>query len=127
MINLFLVFIGGAFGSISRYLIAQLINYFFANQFFLGTILINVLGSFLIGILYILASEQVRMISESVKLLLITGFLGSFTTFSAFSLDFFRLIEVGQITIAICYVILSVGLSLLGVFVGFYLAKFWIV
>ena len=125
MINFFLVFIGGACGSVSRYLATQLINYFFVNKFFLGTILVNILGSFLIGMLYILASEQVKVISEQTKLFLITGFLGGFTTFSAFSLDFFKLIEAGQIMMAIFYILISVVFSLLAVFAGFYLTKFW--
>ena len=126
MINFFLVFIGGAFGSVVRYLAMHLINYFFVNKFFLGTIVVNVLGSFLIGMLYILASEQIKAISEATKLFLITGFLGGFTTFSAFSLDFFKLIEAGQIMIAIFYILISVMFSLLAVFAGFYLTKFWI-
>lgn len=125
MINFFLVFIGGACGSVSRYLATQLINYFFVNKFFLGTILVNILGSFLIGMLYILASEQVKVISEQTKLFLITGFLGGFTTFSAFSLDFFKLIEAGQIMMAIFYILISVVFLLLAVFAGFYLTKFW--
>ena len=124
MINFFLVFIGGACGSVARYWASQSINSFFVNKFFLGTVVVNVFGSFLIGILYILASEQVKAISHSTKLLLITGFLGGFTTFSAFSLDFFKLVEAGQIMVAILYVLFSVWLSLLAVFAGFYLAKF---
>jgi len=127
MINFFLVFMGGAFGSLSRYLAAQSINYFFVNKFFLGTIFVNILGSFLVGALYILASKQVQVIPESAKILLITGFLGGFTTFSAFSLDFFKLIETGQIMVAIFYVLISVGFSLLAVFAGFYLTKSWII
>ena len=123
MNNFILVFIGGALGSVARYSASLFLISFFQNKFFLATILVNVIGSLLIGVLYVLASDQIKIISESMRLLLMVGFLGGFTTFSAFSLDFFRLMEAGQIWLAGFYVLLSVVLSLIAVFGGFYLTK----
>jgi CrcB protein len=84
MTNLLLVFIGGALGSVFRYLSFMVTDSFFVNRVFLVTMMINIVGSFLIGMLYIMTSEQIRIISEPTRLLLATGFLGGFTTFSAF-------------------------------------------
>jgi CrcB protein len=124
MFNIALVFFGGGVGSIFRYLVYLFTSHFFIDRFFLGTFLVNIVGSFLIGVFYFLASDSVKMISDSAKLLLITGFLGGFTTFSAFSLEFLKLIETGQILIAGLYVLFSVAISLALVFAGFYLTKY---
>ena len=107
-----LIALGGAVGSILRYLMVSAIG---AP---LGTAAVNVLGSFAIGVLFILLGSR-----ESWQFLLMTGLLGGFTTFSAFSLDSFTLFERGQIGLAAAYVAGSVGLSLLALGAGILLIR----
>jgi CrcB protein len=66
------------------------------------TFAINVMGSFAIGIIYVLTKEK-NLISESSRIILMTGFLGAFTTFSIFSLQNIQLLEAGKITLALLY------------------------
>ena len=113
--NLLLVAAGGAIGAMARYGSVQIAARYAA--FPIGTMLINILGSLLIGIL------MAKLQNDSVKLLLITGVLGGFTTFSAFSWDALQLIQRGQAAQAALYILGSVLLSLLAVYVGYILAK----
>lgn len=106
-----LIALGGAAGSVLRYLMATAIG---AP---LGTAAVNVLGSFVIGLLFILLGR------EGWQVLLMTGLLGGFTTFSAFSLDTLKLIERGQPLQALAYVAGSVALSLLAVALGAAIAR----
>ena len=95
--NLFIaIFLGGGFGALSRYLIIDQINKLGTNLFPYGTMLVNVLGAFLIGIIYYLLMSKI-IINEQLKVYITIGFLGGFTTFSSFNLDFFKLIESGNI------------------------------
>jgi CrcB protein len=124
MQNLFLVAIGGAFGSCLRYLFLEMIILWSrGNNFPLGTILVNIIGSFLIGILHFFLTNYLDSISPQTRLLLATGVLGGFTTFSAFSLDVFRLINASQFSLAFAYIFSSVIFSILAIFFGFYLSK----
>ena len=79
----------------------------------LGTIAVNVIGSFAMGVLFVALTSRTQL-----SPLLMTGVLGGFTTFSAFSLDTLALWERGQAGLAVTYVILSVAASLLAVFAG---------
>ncbi|WP_374646568.1 fluoride efflux transporter CrcB [Tabrizicola sp.] len=106
-----LIALGGAAGSVLRYLMATAIG---AP---LGTAAVNVLGSFAIGMFFILLGR------EGWQVLLMTGLLGGFTTFSAFSLDTLKLIERGQPLQALAYVAGSVALSLLAVALGAAIAR----
>lgn len=101
------VAIGGALGSVLRYLTIAAVG---AP---LATLAINVAGSFVMGVLFILLSSRTQL-----SPLLMTGVLGGFTTFSAFSLDTLKLWQTGQISTALGYVAGSVGLSLLAVAFG---------
>jgi CrcB protein len=112
MTSLFLVALGGAAGSVVRHLIATAVGFPW------GTLAVNVIGSFAIGILWVVLAG--RFPGHG---LLVTGFLGGFTTFSAFSLDTLRLIELGQTGQAMVYVTASVGLSLAACTVGLFLAR----
>ena len=105
------VALGGAVGSVLRYATVTSLG---AP---IGTALVNVLGSFLIGILYIALSKT------TLSPLLITGALGGFTTFSAFSLDTLKLWQSGQIAQAAAYMLASVALSLIAVALGAALAR----
>ena len=124
MQNLLLVAIGGAAGACSRYLFIEMIFFLHrASSFPIGTILVNIIGSFLMGIICFFVDNYSNILSPQIKLLLVTGFLGGFTTFSAFSIDTFRLINSGQIMLALLYIISSTAFSILAIFFGFYLSK----
>ena len=127
--NLLLIAIGGALGSIARYLSSEVMlkiaakSQFFSAAFPLGTFFVNVFGSALAGVLYFFVIKNFSNFDLRLKNFLFVGFLGGFTTFSAFSLDFFRLIEAAQIQQALIYAVSSVLLSILAVFFGFYFCK----
>lgn len=112
--NLTLVAFGGALGSVLRYLLVA------AVSAPLGTVAVNVLGSFAIGMLSVWLAGQK---AAPMALFLMTGVLGGFTTFSAFSLDTLKLIEGGRVTEAVVYVAGSVALSLAAVILGAALAR----
>ena len=107
-----LIALGGAAGSVLRYLMVSTIG---AP---LGTAAVNVLGSFLIGVLFVVLGSR-----ESWQMLLMTGLMGGFTTFSAFSLDTLKLVEAGQPMQAAAYIVGSVALSLIAVALGVALAR----
>lgn len=107
-----LIALGGAVGSVLRYLMATAIGAPW------GTAAVNLLGSFAIGALFVLLDARTGW-----QLFLMTGFLGGFTTFSAFSLDTLKLVQAGQPLQAALYVLTSVALSLIAVALGVALAK----
>ena len=107
-----LVALGGGLGSILRYLAVAAIGAPF------GTAVVNVLGSFLIGALFVVLDARAGW-----QMFLMTGVLGGFTTFSAFSLDTLKLIQQGQTLQAAAYVLGSVALSLAAVALGVTLAR----
>ncbi len=112
--SLLYVAVGGAVGSSLRFLIGQLV------AFPLGTLTVNVLGSFAIGQLWaILHARDVAHLTP----LLVTGLLGGFTTFSAFSLDALRLVEDGRGVAAAAYVVASVTLSITACGIGLWLGR----
>jgi CrcB protein len=127
--NLILIAIGGALGSIARYLSSEMMikiaakSQFFPASFPLGTFFVNIFGSALAGVCYFFVIKNFSNFDLRLKNFLFAGFLGGFTTFSAFSLDFFRLIEAAQIQQALIYALSSVLLSILAVFFGFYFCK----
>ena len=124
MLNILLIALGGALGSVSRYLTLHLtIHSLRGYNFPWSTILVNVLGSLFAGILYYFVIKNFDNFDPKLKNFLMVGFLGGYTTFSAFCLDFFRLTQAGQIAMACVYAITSVIISILALFFGFYLMK----
>lgn len=117
MFQALLVAVGGAIGSLLRYYVGLGSLRLMGPGFPWGTLIVNVVGCFIIGVF---AEMIMRRFNASVelRLLLITGFLGGFTTFSAFSLDAVTLIERGDYGAAALYVVLSVVLSIAAVAVG---------
>lgn len=95
----------------------------FAVNLPFNTLLVNVLGSFIMGILIGWFAWRGEQASQKLQLLLTTGLLGGFTTFSTFSLDTALLWGRGQVGLACTYVVASVSLSLLGVFAGLALSR----
>ncbi|MHB8575483.1 MAG: fluoride efflux transporter CrcB [Dehalococcoidia bacterium] len=122
MVRVGLVAAGGAFGSISRYLVALYTAQYFGGTFPWGTLVVNVVGSFLIGVLATLADE-VGVIGPETRVLLVVGVLGGFTTFSSFSLDTLRLLEANELLRGGLYVCASLAVSFLAATAGIALAR----
>jgi fluoride exporter len=120
--GLLLVFLGGGIGSVLRYAAGLLAKSWFGLGFPLGTLVVNVLGGFLIGLLSVLLPPPGAP-GEWLRLLLITGLLGGFTTFSAFSLEVVQLVERGAFLLAALYVFVSIALSLAAAASGWLLAR----
>lgn len=112
------VALGGALGSVARYGVTAGTTRLLGPSFPWGTLAVNVVGSFLMGFLMALLLRKYAD-SDTARLFLTTGLLGGFTTFSAFSLDVFNLMQRGENGVAAIYVLASVLLSILAVFGGF--------
>jgi len=108
---------GGAIGAILRYLITNYYKFYFPN-FPIGTLFVNFVGSFIIGILVHSLEKQGTNI-VFIKHFIIIGLLGSFTTFSAFSLETIQLINDKKIFLSLIYIFLSIFLCILGAFFGY--------
>lgn len=100
------VAMGGALGAMGRYAVVAYTFPVLSNRFPVGTLAVNVLGSFLIGVCYVLIVEK-GLLGPEWRLVLMTGFLGAFTTFSAFSLEAVQLWQYGHGLTALGYVISS--------------------
>jgi CrcB protein len=114
--------IGGAFGAVARYLIniSPLSSIF--DKFPLPTFVINITGSFLIGFLMILLADKYSS-NENLRMAIIVGFLGAFTTFSTFEMEMFGLFKERQVITAFLYLALSVIVGFLGVVAGVSLGR----
>ncbi len=110
------VFLGSGFGGLLRYLFGSGMIFLVGRGFPLGTLLINVIGSFLIGVFFEIAVNSTH--EALIRALVMIGILGGFTTFSTFSLDALTLLEEGKILFALLYVLGSVAISLFAVFLG---------
>ena len=112
-----MVALGGAAGAVGRYLVGVGASRFIGTGFPWGTLIVNVVGSFIMGAL--IAAIALRYsVSNEMRAFLTVGILGGFTTFSAFSLDFAVLMERKDYGLAMIYLGSSVGLSILALFVG---------
>ncbi len=120
--KILLVAIGGAFGAVARYLItiSPLANIF--EKFPFPTFIINIVGSFFIGFLFVMLSDKF-MINENFRIAVTVGFLGAFTTFSTFELEIVSLVRERYFTTAFAYLFLSVFVGFVGVLSGIWLAK----
>ncbi|QND14060.1 fluoride efflux transporter CrcB [Rhizobium leguminosarum] len=117
MIQALLVAVGGAIGSLLRYYVGQWALRLMGPAFPWGTLAVNIVGCFVIGVFAELIARKFNA-SVELRLLLITGFLGGFTTFSAFSLDAISLFERGEAVAGGIYIAASVGLSMAAVIAG---------
>ena len=121
MKQLLLVFIGGGFGSVLRFVIGKWLNNA-ENGIPYGTFAANIIGSLLIGIILGLAAKN-NTLSQSQTLLLATGFCGGFTTFSTFAYENHLFLKSGDFTSFAVYTIASFVIGFLAVFLGLYLVK----
>lgn len=115
------VALGGAIGAMSRYFLMQSFTRLDLGSFPWATFLVNVLGSLLIGVLFVVFTERSSL--EMYRPLLTIGFLGSLTTFSTFSLDALLLFQQGHYNTALFYVLGSVALCLLSALAGMQLTR----
>lgn len=124
MDKILLVALGGAIGASLRFLISALLLHSFLIKFnplhilFTPTMLINILGCLCMGFLFFYLKD-----GENLKLFLVIGVLGGFTTFSSFGMEFFNLILNQKATFAILYVLLTNILGLSAVFLGSFIAR----
>jgi len=115
--NFIYVMIGGSLGALSRYLVGILLKKHFVHSFLTGSLLINILGSFLLAFLL-----QINHMDNNVKLALTTGFMGAFTTYSTFSYEILNHSQ-NSIYHALIYSFLMLFLSFMATLTGFYLGK----
>lgn len=113
---------GGALGAVTRYWLSSLSYQRFGHGFPIGTLLVNIVGSLMIGFLYFWLIKRFAMDAE-LRALLIVGFLGAFTTFSAFSVETLILLQQGAWVKSLAYVGLSVFLCVAAAAVGMMLAR----
>ena len=118
------VAVGGALGAVSRYSFGLVALALIGNRLPWATLGVNVVGSFLIGLAAVLIGDRI-VDGELWRPLIIVGFLGAFTTFSAFSLDTLLLLQQGNYNTALAYMLGSVALCLGGTVSGMQLAKFF--
>lgn len=119
--------LGGALGALLRYTVSDLAQNqmgdpFLWGHFPWGTLAVNIIGSFLIGVLFQLFDQLI--VSADLKLLLLTGGLGAFTTFSTYSLDTFHLIQDGKFGLGLFNLAISTLAGLIAVFLGIYVVRF---
>ena len=120
LLNVSLVALGGAIGSALRYLTGYILTRTFGVSYLLGVLPVNIIGSFLMGMFVVYGHQKGFALAN---LFVMTGVLGGFTTFSAFSLESATLIERGAFGQATLYIGLSVGLSILGLMAGVAIAR----
>lgn len=114
--------IGGAVGSVLRYLTAVFVSKFWTDNFPLATFIANIIGCFLIG-LFVGFLTKNQLEDSNLKWLLITGFCGGYTTFSTFGMENYNLLENNNSLLAFGYITLSVILGIAAVWFGLFVSK----
>ena len=117
-----LIAAGGAIGAVSRYVAVGWVQTFVGGRFPWGTLSVNLFGSFLLGVAFVIVVERLQGHSE-LRSLLMVGFLGAFTTFSTFALESVDLLNERLYALAAAYMIGSVLLCVTGAFLGIVLAR----
>ncbi len=122
---LLIVGAGGFFGSIARYLTSLFFNRFFETSFPISTFTVNILGSFLIGIIYAF-SDKSNFLSPELRMFLAVGFCGGFTTFSSFAFESLSQINNQMFFQMAIYISLSIFFGLLATYLGVLLVKLYV-
>jgi fluoride exporter len=118
-----LVGLGSFIGGSGRYLVSKILQQNIVNSFPYGTLTVNVVGCFLIGVVYGWSSKN--PLDATWQLFLTTGILGGFTTFSAFSMEAINLMKSGNLYGAILYIFLSVLVGLMATAIGYWIARIY--
>ncbi|SDN21689.1 camphor resistance protein CrcB [Desulfonauticus submarinus] len=116
------IFIFGGSGALSRYWLSGLIYKFVGHNFPYGTFIVNITGCFLFGLIFEMA-EQRMLISPEMRIIILTGFMGAFTTFSSFIFECAQLFKDGQWLLGGCNLIGEIMIGFLGLYLGYLLAK----
>jgi CrcB protein len=122
MKELVVVAVGGALGAVSRYVVYVLAGLLLGTGFPYGTLIVNIVGSFVMGVL-VEGMALAWTIPEQARLFLTVGILGAFTTFSTFSLDVAVLYERGRLDLTAFYIVTSVVCSVGALFTGLYVVR----
>lgn len=122
--HLLLVGFGGFLGSVSRYVTVKAIDSRLNTAFPFGTLTVNIVGSFILGLVFMLATRKAGM-TEQARLFLGVGFCGGFTTFSAFALENFTLFEQKMAGISLVYIVVSVVVGILALAAGIWTSRFF--
>ena len=118
------VAIGAIFGALSRFYIAELVESIFGQEWgFLGTFFANVSGCLIIAYIFTMVKENIRIIAPELGLMIATGFCGSYTTFSTYSLEVNKFLEQGNVTFGLIYWLGSVLGGMIALKIGVILAR----
>ena len=118
------VAIGAIFGALSRFYIGELIDSIFGQEWgFLGTFFVNVSGCLIIAYIFTMIRENIRIIAPELGLMIATGFCGSYTTFSTYSLEVNKFLEQGNLTFGLIYWLGSVLGGMMALKIGVILAR----
>ncbi len=123
-LDLAIIALGGGIGSVSRYLVTIWAAERFGSAFPYGTLLVNVAGSFIIGLFMTLFLERIEL-DPQWRLFIAVGFLGGLTTFSSFSYETLRLVQEGAMSQAFANAGSNVFLCLASTWAGFFCARLW--
>ncbi|ALF53269.1 camphor resistance protein CrcB [Nostoc piscinale CENA21] len=116
--------LGAIAGALSRYYLGLWFTQLFGQAFPYSTLIINVSGCFLMGLFTMLVLGRLIVISPEIRLVVTTGFLGAYTTFSTYELDVVKLLEKQSLEMSLIYWLISPVLSLLGLLLGNKIAEF---
>jgi len=118
------VAIGAIFGALSRFYIAKLVESLFGQEWqFLGTFFVNLSGCLIIAYIFTMIRENIRIIAPELGLMIATGFCGSYTTFSTYSLEVNKFLEQGNVTFGLIYWLGSVLGGMIALKIGVILAR----
>jgi len=118
------VAIGAIFGALSRFYIAKLVESLFGQEWqFLGTFFVNLSGCLIIAYIFTMVKENIRIIAPELGLMIATGFCGSYTTFSTYSLEVNKFLEQGNLTFGLIYWLGSVLGGMMALKIGVILAR----
>jgi CrcB protein len=120
--NIVLVGLGGAIGSVLRYVSSIFVDRYFSSVFPWATFAVNIVGCLLVGLLLGIFERQ-QLATAEIRLLFVTGFCGGYTTFSTFAAENLTLIQYEQFGLAVLYTVLSVLIGIAAVWLGISLAR----